>query len=296
MQVNPYYEVKCKAKMEAEKGGKMGNVGRPDKLTDDLKQEVTRYKIRHEKCKSPEMREMLRFFLKNRIKKEIAESNSIWPEEKINDIVKKQLPGLSSIQKYLKEIKPNLKKEFPEDRPWTVASLKDNAIPPEALPHVLEAWFYTRSQGDYFSIHEAQWVSRLYPLFKDDVSKLTAAAFFYAEEERLTQISNVSFYGFDETKGVLNLYEKWKGIHFEQAESTNLLTDPIIIGPKGLSHAQLRYSNAGVKGRGLRHLRERHDLEQEYLQAGKPWPEDTYEQYKLVEQNKKDSKQKRGSK
>ena len=205
----------------------MDKVGRPAKLTDELKREISRIRLHHKKqWKAPDIRNELRFLLEEKQRKDVNEKGLNWEDALIRDEAERLLPGLSSIQKYLKNTKGNYDKEQEEDNPWSLSSLTNFPIPPEALPSVLEVWLRTRYEFLYFTIREAKWVSRLYPMLKDDIVGLKRVAGFYAQEELLNEVSGVSFYEFDGPKGVLNLYEEWKGTRFTQETRSRLLSRP----------------------------------------------------------------------
>lgn len=139
-------------------------------------------------------------------------------------------PGRDVIQDRLrKKIRPNLEKRPPEvkrlDTPWSIGTLAQYPIPPEALSAVLRA-FYAERRTDsatdeyfrigyefgnetYLTIRQALWIARLSPLFKyptfvvsaspeEDIAqyarfnlvtaKLVHWAHMYALEERMTEI------------------------------------------------------------------------------------------------------------
>ncbi|MFC1933459.1 hypothetical protein ACFLXU_07590 [Chloroflexota bacterium] len=130
-----------------------------------------------------------------------------------NPKTKPEWPGLSAVQKELTRIRSNIDKRPPKlkelDTPWSIGSLVQYDIPPEALPMVLRvcaqrntmgmtvrAYNWRRRQDvmagspmpeapDYnepFSIRDALWVSRLSKLTSDPQDIWNLAAWCSAEE------------------------------------------------------------------------------------------------------------------
>lgn len=186
------------------------------------------------------------------LKKQIEEMGEIPPTE--DTIVKL----ISKVRNY---------PVSPRDEPWNLGTLENHPIPPEALPSILEVWRHCRNEFYPFTIREAKWVSHLYALFREDVNNLAQAAQFYAQEELFSEISGVSFFGFDEPKGVLHLYQRWKRIEFTQEERSKLLATPAIANGKSVAEQYLVY--AQKQGKGLLAYRERPDARGEAPEAAK---------------------------
>ena len=87
-------------------------------------------------------------------------------------------PSLSKVQKILAEVRENAAKPNREDEPWSISTLKDFPIPPEALPKILEEYKWHKEgqvkhcesevlgaflsgKGPVLTIREAKWISRL---------------------------------------------------------------------------------------------------------------------------------------
>lgn len=182
----------------------MDRVGRPEKLTDEMKRVVTRIRINHrKKWKAPTIREELRLWLQDKVGKEVTEKHLAWSVQKINAEVEERLPGLSSIQKYLKETKQNLNKEWPEDKPWHMGTLEDEdyELPPDSLPILLRIQS-EKSKDNPLTIRQAKWVSRLYPIIlsfsqgketAETIKRLNWWSEFYADREVMSEVSNLSF-------------------------------------------------------------------------------------------------------
>jgi hypothetical protein len=59
--------------------------------------------------------------------------------------------------------------DYPEDEPWSMATLDKHPISPEAIPAVLACWKELVQSDTTLTIREAKWVSRLYALMADEV-------------------------------------------------------------------------------------------------------------------------------
>lgn len=83
-----------------------------------------------------------------------------WPSKFSID---RLMPGIRERVKH-SELEPN-----PLDKPWTIQSMSKSEyrIPPEALPSVLEVWYWAHDENHALTIREAQWAARLYATFRD---------------------------------------------------------------------------------------------------------------------------------
>jgi len=99
-----------------------------------------------------------------------------------------KIPKVGTIQK---EIQKCYKSLGDIDKPWSVQSLSDFPISPEALPTVLRLWVRRRELlGRDLTIRQAQWVARLYALAKDiHISDLAFIADRYADHEGMSESS-----------------------------------------------------------------------------------------------------------
>ena len=59
--------------------------------------------------------------------------------------------------------------DYPEDKPWSMATLDKHPVSPETIPAVLACWKRRVQSGTILTIREAKWVSRLYALMADEV-------------------------------------------------------------------------------------------------------------------------------
>lgn len=99
-------------------------------------------------------------------------------------------PGLSAVQKYLTELR---KKESeipddPEDRTWSVITLTEYAISPEALPVVLEIYVNNaQTLRDPLTIRQVKWIARLFHAIKD-TEMLEFLSWIYAKNEEVSKL------------------------------------------------------------------------------------------------------------
>ena len=113
-----------------------------------------------------------------------------------NPKVEQGWPGLSAIQKVLTVLRKMDTEKAPEvrglDSPWSVITLAEYAIPPEALRTVLNMAVYFRKEeglGRRMTIREARWAAWLSSM--TDLHKLFYAIQEYAEEEKAMEISGL---------------------------------------------------------------------------------------------------------
>lgn len=104
----------------------------------------------HPKWRAPRVRNEVEFILRNK-----------------NPKLPKGWPSLSKVQKILATIRKKEEEGSEEDELWHLGTLKKYPISPEALGYVISFWLNRCKQGRAFTIREAQWVARLYALFKE---------------------------------------------------------------------------------------------------------------------------------
>lgn len=80
--------------------------------------------------------------------------------------------------------------DSPRDNPWTLDSLKENPLPPEALPKLFQIWLY--KQENQFepplSVREAKWIAQL-SCMTDDIELLRVIAEMCAEWELIGELT-----------------------------------------------------------------------------------------------------------
>lgn len=108
----------------------------------------------------------------------------------VNIELKGKGPGLSAVQKELTKIRKSPSRPF--DKPFSLASLAEYDIPPEARPAVMSAYKRRLAEDDVLTIREALWIGRLYGVIepKDLVCDY---AFLYATEEMVSEIRGKPF-------------------------------------------------------------------------------------------------------
>jgi hypothetical protein len=104
-------------------------------------------------------------------------------------------PSLSTVQKVLALIRKNRLVD-PKDKPWSLSSLAEYPIPPEALPTVMSSYKKRLAEDDVLPIREALWTARLYKLI-DPPDLVRDWAFLYALDEMISELQGKPF---DSTK------------------------------------------------------------------------------------------------
>lgn len=142
---------------------------------------------------SPETKEIIaRVYLQNPKQKAPAVRLKVWQAtHKENPALPKNWPSLSSIQKELAIIRHKLNEPGPEDEPWTLDTLRDNPIPPEALPKVFQIWLHMEENpfSPALTIREARWIAQLSSM-TEDIELLRLMAQVYAEQELIGELTN----------------------------------------------------------------------------------------------------------
>jgi hypothetical protein len=131
-------EEKIKNKMKT--GKKRGRPG----ITPHVKALVFE-RVLEERRKHPEKRMPVNVLAHN-IQKELIEQGEEKP------------PKLSTLEKMISSCSNETN---PEDEPWSIDSLGEFPIAPEALPKVLEEYKRHKDEGTELTIREAKWIARL---------------------------------------------------------------------------------------------------------------------------------------
>jgi len=191
--------------------------GRPEKLTDGLKVQIAEIKGKCPKLKAPAIRNELKHWLIAEVRKDVEEKQLGWPEKHILIDVEERLPGISVIQKYLKDISPNYGKE--SDKPWHLQETLD--MPAEAIaavfavkkwlanpknqPEITSIGQWTKdvtngqmATSNILTIREAQWIARLYRIEANQLSRPDSPYHLYKAIHKDNDFSLVS-----------NLYLLW---------------------------------------------------------------------------------------
>lgn len=155
-------------------------------ITDDVKRVIAKIYLEHPDWRAKEIRDGV-----------LARLHEQNPRSKLG------WPGLSAVQKELtKQRKTNKARPHESnslDEPWSLTTIKEYPIPPEALPLVLAVAHHKAfSPKQKLTIREAKWIGRLYALTtegdrNDNIIAINATlerwAEEYALEERLTELS-----------------------------------------------------------------------------------------------------------
>lgn len=174
----------------------MNGKGRPEKLTDEFKRLITTLQEdRKKKLKVPALREEIRLVLEQRIRKEASDKG--WAEELLQEEIEDKLPGISSIQKYLK--RPLSDEVFLLDAPWHMGTLDDYPLPPEAIRYVVALQSWVKHEGKRpLTILHALWASRLYSVAcekkikKQDLHRLWCYSGGYAWYDRVCRMAGTN--------------------------------------------------------------------------------------------------------
>jgi hypothetical protein len=170
----------------------MNGRGRPEKLTDELKQQITFLLKSHKKrLKAPSIQKTLRLYLREVVKKE-----RIWTDKQIDAEAEERLPGISSIQQFVKVTYSRLDKPDKRESIWHMGTLEKYPLSAEAIPYILSIQKWADNlknlqqeqssgqsiEGEYnetwlrfnrfdISIRQAEWIARLYSMEDWDKAK-----------------------------------------------------------------------------------------------------------------------------
>lgn len=118
-------------------------------ITDEIRLLATKLHKEHPKWTNKEIR--------NWILKSVHEDDPSLPKE---------WPSKFAIDRIMPGIRERIRKSklepSPLDKPWSVLTMIQYPIPPEALPSVLRVWYLAKDWGYALTIREAQWVARVY--------------------------------------------------------------------------------------------------------------------------------------
>ncbi len=145
---------------------KIDGRGRPSKLNDEMKREITRYVLKNKKrVPVSAALALLRSHLEGKVRKEMAQAG--WAPDQISDKVHSILPGNSITLKFMNQLYRNCDL-LQLDAPWQLAALIKNPIPMEALPYILIVQDWAEKYPDdagqpHFpvTIRQALWIGRL---------------------------------------------------------------------------------------------------------------------------------------
>lgn len=162
--------------------------GRPKLLDDDLKRVIDTLKEKHPTWSARKILDNIHEILFSRWQN----NNPRLSVEDIEKQVNSRLPGVNSIQKYLREQKsPCGKGKYSPDAPWQFGYLTKKDISAEAVSSIVRVLNWQRKQPkwdpvSYLTIREATWISRLHQIkfFKNSPEELWKIATAYSILER----------------------------------------------------------------------------------------------------------------
>ena len=140
---------------------------------------------------SPETKALIaRVYLQNPKQKAPEVRLKVWQTtHKEDPTLPKNWPSLSSIQKELARIRRP--EPSPEDKPWTLDTLRDNPIPPEVLPKVFQIWLH-REENPFspaLTIRQVKWIVQLSSM-TEDIELLRLITEVCAEFELIGELTN----------------------------------------------------------------------------------------------------------
>ena len=139
--------------------------GRPEKLTDDLKRKVAKIKKGNSRKWTLGM---IQAELRQHILESVRKEHPTWDSKLINSEVDNKLPGISTIQKYIKSIiQPKLDIPSESDIPWHLGALEQYPLPAQAIPYILLVQHIAERYSESVTIRQAQWIARLYAILGD---------------------------------------------------------------------------------------------------------------------------------
>ena len=146
-------------------------------ITDEVKMLITKLHKEHPKWTNNEIRNMVL----STVQKDNKSLPKGWPSKFAIDRI---MPG---VRERVRLAKLNLD---PRDRPWTIQSVIRYPIPSEALPAVLQVWFFAQDNGHTVTIRHAQWAARLYAAIKD-IEALYGYSRIMAFQEKLAELAGI---------------------------------------------------------------------------------------------------------
>ncbi len=212
----------------------MNGKGRPEKLTEDLKQWiVTHQQGRKKKLKATAIQADIRNLIEAQLQKENEKRELPWNKALLQSEVDSWVPGISTIQKYIKPLNEKLDAPPSEvDNPWHLGTLKKYALPAEAIPIILVVQDFALKQDVLkqpylLSIRQVIWIARLYKTvdaildgdatlvdFKNKKGKggrviekllrIFLSSQAYAEGERLCELADIPFNSFTMDRMIAN--------------------------------------------------------------------------------------------
>ena len=167
-------------------------------ITDEVRMLAAKLHKEHPKWTNEEIRN----WVLHTVHKENPSLPEGWPSKYSIDRI---MPGIRERVRR-SELEPD-----PLDKPWTIQSMSRSEyyIPPEALPSVLQVWYFYKDYDRTLTIREAQWVARLYAAIKD-TENLCWHATFKAGVEKFAEDAGIEDYMGSESDN-LSVYSTMTG-------------------------------------------------------------------------------------
>lgn len=144
--------------------------GRPTLLTNDLKRYIDSYKQAHPHWSARNILDDIyrKFFIAYR------ENFPKWTDDKIEAYLKSKLPGVNSVQRYIREITGH---QSPLEQPWHLGliSIRKYQVSADSVPDILSVQEWCEKEhpdvvffrkGEPLTIRQALWIARLHGITK----------------------------------------------------------------------------------------------------------------------------------
>ena len=183
-------------------------------ITDEILVLAAKFHEEHPKLKNQEIRNLIWASVHDR-DKELPEHKRMpqeWPSKYVIDRIMPEIR--KGVERH--KLEPDA-----HDKPWTTQSLVKYPITPDALPSVLEVWFFVQNfKSEYktvpsMTIRQAQWVARLYCAIKDTKALLTYSQIL-ADFERQAEIAGLDYFSSQWT--TLEVFSQMTGRKFTHNE------------------------------------------------------------------------------
>jgi hypothetical protein len=150
-------------------------------------------------------------------------------DEGLHEIFGRDYPCVSTVSKELTDRRNKDAARSSEskglDAEWTIQSLSKYPIHPDALPAVLEVWFFVQNfKSEYkqmpsMTIRQAQWAARLYRVIQETKALLTYSQIL-ANFERQAEITGLDYFGSQWT--TLEVFSQMSGRKFTHEEKERI--------------------------------------------------------------------------
>lgn len=182
----------------------MNSRGRPEKLTDELKRWITLLQNKRlKRLKAPELREEIRL----KLEADVEKAHKGWTKDAIRAEAEERLPGISSLQKCLKE---NEDRDKPSslDRLWNVGVMSQEKYPEltaEAIEAIIRVQKWAEGKGIEevhetvrygITVRQALWIARLCRAVEEHIGRrpkqLWDVSWAYSAYEILCKLSGTT--------------------------------------------------------------------------------------------------------